>query len=215
MLSYTPAADAYGSAHVTVSAQDDGGTANGGHDTTNQTFALTITPVNDAPAFTTSGNVSVLENAGAQSLTWISSKSAGPANEVTQQIAYSTSNDNSSLFTAGGQPTLAPDGTLTFTPALNAAGTAQLTVTATDDGGTTNGGTDSTTTTYTLSVTAVNQPPTFSSGGDQTVLEDAGAQSTPWATTIDPGAPNESGQTVTLTTTNDNNALFSTPAQPR
>ena len=30
-----------------------------------------------------------------------------------------------------------------------------------------------------------------------------------WATAIDPGAPNESSQTVTFSTTNDNNALFS------
>ncbi len=209
VITYTPAADAYGSAHVTVRAQDDGGVANGGNDTTSRTFALTITPVNDAPSFSTSGNVSVLENAGAQSLAWITSQSPGPANEATQQITYSTSSDNPSLFTAGGQPTLAPDGTLTFTPAPNAAGSAQLTVTATDDGGTANGGTDSTTATYLLTVTGVNQAPSFNPGGDQTVREDAGAQSTPWATAIDPGAPNEAGQTVTFTTTNDDNALFS------
>ena len=152
VLTYAPAADANGTAHVTVRAQDDGGTANGGHDTTVRTFTITVTPVNDAPAFTTSGNVSVLENAGSQSLAWVSSNSPGPTDEAAQQITYSTSNDNASLFTAGGQPTVASNGTLTFTPASNASGSAQVTLTATDDGGTANGGHDSATATYTIAV---------------------------------------------------------------
>src|SRR5205814_1933863 len=49
-LTYTPAANANGSATVTVQMHDDGGTANGGVDTSAaQTFTITVTPVNDAP----------------------------------------------------------------------------------------------------------------------------------------------------------------------
>jgi hypothetical protein len=49
-LTYTAASNANGSATVTVRAHDDGGTANGGQDTSGpQTFTITITPVNDAP----------------------------------------------------------------------------------------------------------------------------------------------------------------------
>jgi CSLREA domain-containing protein len=49
-LAYTPAADANGSAEITVVLKDTGGTANGGVDTsTPQTFTITVTPVNDAP----------------------------------------------------------------------------------------------------------------------------------------------------------------------
>ncbi len=208
VLTYAPAADANGTVHVTVTAHDDGGTANGGHDTSSRTFTITITPVNDAPTFTTTGNVSVLENAGPQSLAWVSSHSTGPGNETAQQIVYAVSNDNPSLFAGGAQPALAADGTLTFTPATNAAGSAQITVTATDDGGTANGGHDSLTATYTLTVGAVNQAPTFTSAGNDSVLEDSGARSIQWATAIDPGAPNESSQTVSFGTTNDNNGLF-------
>ena len=52
-LSFTPAANAFGSAVVTVSLSDNGGTANGGDDTSNSvTFTITVTAVNDAPSFT-------------------------------------------------------------------------------------------------------------------------------------------------------------------
>src|SRR5205085_5287034 len=50
-LSYTLTANANGSATVTVQAHDDGGTANGGSNTSAaQTFTITATPVNDAPS---------------------------------------------------------------------------------------------------------------------------------------------------------------------
>jgi hypothetical protein len=50
VLSYTSAPNANGSATVSVKIHDNGGTANGGVDTsTAQTFTITITAVNDAP----------------------------------------------------------------------------------------------------------------------------------------------------------------------
>ena len=49
-LTYTPAANANGVATVTVRLKDDGGTANGGVDTSGpQTFTITVTAVNDVP----------------------------------------------------------------------------------------------------------------------------------------------------------------------
>ena len=68
-LTYTPAPNAFGSATITLVAQDDGGTANGGNDTSaSQTFDITVTPVNDAPAFTKGADQTVNEDAGAQSV---------------------------------------------------------------------------------------------------------------------------------------------------
>ena len=50
-LTYTLADNANGSATVTVQIHDNGGTANGGADTSAaQTFTITAGPVNDAPA---------------------------------------------------------------------------------------------------------------------------------------------------------------------
>ncbi|MCI0461722.1 MAG: hypothetical protein L0Z62_32625, partial [Gemmataceae bacterium] len=65
-----------------------------------------------------------------------------------------------------------------------------------------------------ISVTPVNDVPSFVKGPNQTVLEDAGPQSIfPWATSISAGPPNESSQQVDFLVSNNNNALFS--AQPQ
>ena len=55
-----------------------------------------------------------------------------------------------------------------------------------------------------------NVAPSFTIGANQTVAEDAGAQTvTAWATNISPGPPSESGQLVDFIVSNDNNTLFS------
>ena len=85
---------------------------------------------------------------------------------------------------------------LTYTPATNASGTATITVVLKDNGGTANGGVDtSAPQTFMITVTGVNHAPCFTKGADQTVLEDAGAQTVPnWATAISAGPANESGR---------------------
>ena len=66
----------------------------------------------------------------------------------------------------------------------NPSGAATITLRIADNGGTANGGVDqSATQTFVISVNAVNDAPSFTKGADQTVLEDAGAQSVSnWAT---------------------------------
>jgi hypothetical protein len=62
-LTYTPAANANGSATVTVTLFDDGGTANGGSDTSApQTFTITVNPVNDRPTLSAIGVSSKINN---------------------------------------------------------------------------------------------------------------------------------------------------------
>jgi len=178
-----------------------------------QTASVTFTLVNDAPSFTKGADQTVLEDAGAQSVSgWATSISAGPSDESSQTVSFTLSNDNNALFSV--QPAVAADGTLTYTPAADASGTATVTISATDNGGTANGGDDtSDSQTFTITVTAVNDVPSFTMGADQTLPEDAGAQTVGgWATSISAGATNESAQTVSFTVSNNNNALFS--AQP-
>ena len=68
-LTYTPAANANGSATVTLHIHDDGGTANGGVDTSApQTFAIYVGPVNDAPSFTRGPDQTINQGSGAQSV---------------------------------------------------------------------------------------------------------------------------------------------------
>ena len=209
-LTYTPVANANGSAIVTVRLHDNGGVLNGGVDTSApQTFTITVSAVNDAPGFVKGADQSVLEDAGAQTVaTWATAISAGPANESAQTLDFIVSNDNAGLFAV--QPAVAANGTLTYTPAANANGTATVTVRLHDSGGVLNGGVDtSAAQTFTITLTAVNDAPSFVKGADQTVNEDAGAQSVlGWASSISAGPANESAQVLTFAVTNTANTLF-------
>jgi hypothetical protein len=211
-LTYTPAANAVGSSIVSVSISDSGGIANGGVDTSAvQTFNVTVNPVNDEPTFTTAGNQTVLEDSGAQTVNgFVTASSPGPADESAQVVTVSvTGQTNGALFSV--LPSIDSAGTLTYTPAANANGSSTVTVHAVDSGGVANGG-DNTSPdqNFTITVTPVNDEPSFVKGADQTLNEDPGAQSVSgWATSISKGPANESAQTVAFTVTNDLNALFS------
>src|SRR5206468_7824280 len=117
-----PAANANGSATVTVQAKDSGGTANGGADTSAaQTFTITVTAVNDAPTFTKGADQTVLEDAGAQTAAgWATAISAGPADEAGQILNFIVTNDNNTLFSV--PPANPPTQTFTYTMAANANG---------------------------------------------------------------------------------------------
>jgi hypothetical protein len=78
--------------------------------------------------------------------------------EAGQTVQFLVSNDNPSLFSA--QPAVSPDGTLTYTPAPNACGSATVSVVARDNGGTASGGRDtSAAQTFVITVTPVNDCP--------------------------------------------------------
>lgn len=122
-----------------------------------ESFDLTVTPVNDAPSFTKGGDQTVSEDAGARTVSgWATGISAGPFE--TQTVTFSATNDNNTLFSV--QPQVSSNGTLTYTPAANAHGSATVTAKATDNGGTANGGqNESGTQTFTITVTPVNDAP--------------------------------------------------------
>ncbi|HKB04154.1 MAG TPA: Ig-like domain-containing protein [Gemmataceae bacterium] len=133
-VSYAP--DANGTATLTVRATDSGGLW------VETPLAVTVTPVNDAPAFTAGPNVTVASDAGPQSFSdWASGISAGSANEAGQSLTFDVSTDSPLLFAV--QPFIDPaTGALNFTPVLGASGTATVTVVLHDDGGTADGGAD-------------------------------------------------------------------------
>ena len=156
------------------------------------------------PSFTAGPGVSVAEDAGAQAL-------AGWATEIHGAgVAFAVSDDNQALFAAGRRPAVAPDGTLGFTTATDASGSAQVTVRAVAADGQL-----SAPATVTIAVTPVNDAPSFSAGGDQTVFENAAAQSVPgWATAIVRGPADEAGQTVSFAVTASDTTLFTVGGQP-
>ncbi|HJR95863.1 MAG TPA: HD domain-containing phosphohydrolase, partial [Gaiellaceae bacterium] len=141
-LSYTPAPEAYGAATVSVTARDDGGTANQGVDASAPaSFTITVSPVNDAPEFSLGGSQTALSALGRQSVPgFASSISCGPPNESGQDVSFVVSVDKPNLFRVA--PTISPDGTLSYTPKLLGLGVATVTVVAVDSGGTEHGGRD-------------------------------------------------------------------------
>jgi len=160
-LVFTPPADYFGPAGIQIASSDQGASGAGGFKTDTDTVALTVESVNDAPSFTKGPDQAVDEDSGPQTVPgWATDRSAGPANESTQALSFLVTNDNNALFSATGQPAIGPDGTLTFTPAALAYGTATVTVRIHDDGGTARGGVDtSVAQTFTLDVIPINHAP--------------------------------------------------------
>lgn len=205
-------ADYFGPASLTITTDDLGNTGLGSAFTAEDTIAIMVDAVNDAPTMATAASHTSNEDGGAQSVSGFATASAGPANEAGQSIVYNiTGNTNAALFVV--LPTIAPDGTLTYTAAANANGSATITVEAMDDGGTANGGVDtSAPTVFTIIVDAVNDAPSFAIAASHASDEDAGAQSVSgFATAISAGPADESTQTPTFVVTgNTNPGLFST-----
>ncbi len=101
--------------------------------------AATITSINDEPSFTMLGNQSVDEGSGFHSVVGFAAPSPGGGwDEASQTFTFTVSNNNASLFAVG--PAIDSSGTLTYTLAANANGTATIDVYLTDSGGTANGG---------------------------------------------------------------------------
>jgi hypothetical protein len=129
--------------------------------TTTQTFTVTVTAVNDAPTLAViTDPAPILEDAGAQTVNLTGIAAGGGE---TQGLTVTATSSNTGLIP---NPTVtytsaATTGSLSYTPVANANGTAVITVTATDDGGTANSGVATTTRTFTVAVTAVNDAPTL------------------------------------------------------
>ncbi len=211
-LSYTPAANAHGTATVTVRIHDDGGLDLGGDDTSDeQTFTITVNTVNDVPSFTKGPDIVTSGDGVLHSLPgWATGISRGPANEAGQTVDFLVTIPpaNNTLFTVA--PAVSADGTLTFTPKAAAVGVVTVTTQIRDNGGTADGGVDrSATQTFTITLTGLNRAPTFVKGVNQTALEDAGPRTVnAFVTAINVGATETNQRVQFLVTSNSNPALF-------
>jgi len=209
-LTYSPAANANGTATVTLTLTDDATKGGPALTTAPQTFTITVNPVNDVPSFLVGLNVSISEDGAYGMMGWATSITTGTGDPYSQTLTFRvTGNSNPALFAAG--PVVQASGRLSFTTAANKNGIATITLVLHDDGGTLNGGVDtSTPQTFIITVTPVNDAPSFTKGANQTVLEDCGPQTVSgWATSITAGPADEAGQTLDFMVTSDNNGLFS------
>lgn len=128
------------------------------------TFSRTITydpqtTVNQAPSFTKGANLTVSQGAGLQTVNgWATNISPGPPGEAGQQLTFLISVDKTNLFSQ--QPAISSTGTLTYQPSANQSGTATIQVSLRDNGGTANGGDDtSDPQSFTITIQAPPPPP--------------------------------------------------------
>jgi len=137
-LSYSIKPNANGSAIVKIILKDNGGLDNNGNDTSEiKDFRIVVKPVNDCPSFTKGNDIIISLNQEKQIIeNWAINISPGP-NELEQNVQFKIfSNSNSDLFVE--TPEISFDGTLSFTPAQNAFGEANISIYIIDDNETIN-----------------------------------------------------------------------------
>lgn len=160
-VTVTPANGQYGSATITLTL-DDG---NGG--TTTETFDVTVNRVNTAPTISAIGNQTINEDSDTGAIAFTLGDADGDTITVSGSSSDTTLVPNGNISISG----TGANRTVTVTPAANQFGTATITLTI-DDGF---GGT--VTETFDVTVNSVNDAPTVSAVGDQSIDEgtDTGA----------------------------------------
>jgi hypothetical protein len=154
-LTFTPAPNVSGTNTITVTAEDDAADWLGGgtHRSIAQTFRITVNSVNDAPVFTRGPHQTAARGTATRTIEgWATVISPGAPNESAQALTFLVSATPADLFEE--QPAIAANGRLTFRPSTVNAGTAVVTVQLRDNGGTANGGQDtSAPQTFTIEIT--------------------------------------------------------------
>ena len=187
-MAYTPAPDFFGLIGFSYEVEDLNGARGFG------SVRFNLRPVNDAPSFTLAGDVEAFEEEALSSINIVLDSSPGPANEQDQNLSFLIENNNPSLFQI--QPTVeASTGNLSFTPAPDAFGSAEVELILLDDGGDANGGVDtSPPQTFTITISPINDAPSFTAVDPPTADENAGPQTVNAWAAFDPGPDNESDQ---------------------
>ncbi|HEY3517735.1 MAG TPA: cytochrome c peroxidase, partial [Gammaproteobacteria bacterium] len=157
-VSVTPVANASGTATITVTVSD--GTA-----AASDTFVLTVTAVNDLPTISSVGNQTTAAGVAVGPL----ALTVGDLETAPGSLTLSATSSDTALVPVanivfGGT---GANRTVTVTPAIGSTGTALLTLTVND-------GTNTAATSFNLTVTAANSPPTISNIADRSTAEDTG-----------------------------------------
>ena len=198
-LTFAPVSFATGTATITVTVNDGQAQNN----TIIRTFTVSV--ANQPPTLNAPADLAVMTNSGLHTIN-LSGISSGAANEI-QYLTVTAVSSNPALIPS---PTVSyananTFGTVTFVPAINATGTATISVTVNDGQAQNN----TVTRTFTVTVTDVNQLPTLDAPANLAINANAGLQ-TVNLTGISSGAANES-QTLTVTAVSSNPALISNP----
>jgi CSLREA domain-containing protein len=167
LIVINPATNLNGTTDITITVNTTGGS-------TSRTFQVTVNPVNDAPSFERRLVNTSSEDAGVISIpNFALNLSAGPPDELGQSVSFQVvGNSNPLLFASG--PGINASGTLSYTSAANAHGSAVISVVMKDNGGTANGGEDtSKPQSFTIVVEPVDDAPVNVMPGQQSVIENS------------------------------------------
>ena len=160
-LVFTPAPNAFGTANITISVQDNGGTANGGIDTKTISFTITINSINDAPV---ANNDEITVEEGETTSILVSNNSSVLDNDIDVE------NDilNAVLISppTNGSLILNTDGSFTYSHNGSETTTDSFTYKAND------GTLDSNIATVTITITPINDAPI--ANDDEVVVEEGG-----------------------------------------
>ncbi|WP_276371977.1 tandem-95 repeat protein [Chryseolinea sp. H1M3-3] len=162
-VTITPETDQTGSATITIEVND-------GSETSSTTFILTVTASNVAPTISTIGDQSTSESTATSAIPI----TVGDTDDPVADLVLSGSSGNTTLvpnanIAFGGS---GADRTVTITPAAGQSGTATITVEVSD-------GTDVASTSFTLTVTAINDAPTISTISNQSTSESTATSAIP------------------------------------
>ncbi|HEV7661296.1 MAG TPA: cadherin-like domain-containing protein, partial [Allosphingosinicella sp.] len=185
-LTFVPTANlnGTGAASVSFTVIDNGGTVGAGQnaDTIPNTLSFDIVSVNDAPSGADK-TITINEDSG-YTLTVADFGYSDVDGNAFEAVIFSSNVTGGTLYINGNPLTnvtlvylhTIQSGVVVFVPTANATGAAgSITFTVRDDGGFDNGGqaADTTPNTLTFSMTAVNDAPTNTVPGGQTINEDA------------------------------------------
>lgn len=218
---------ANGTSILRMRLYDNGGTNNGGVDSSEQIICtLIVVPVNQRPTFRIAGNNPIITTVGLFTNVfngYLSNVSPGHFSEGSQVITAEVTNSDPSKFTA--QPSIAILGTgnnrsgdLTFIPTTADTGRVTLFIKLKDNGGTDSGGIDSSVAQQVLLILKpqINSAPTFMGATNQVAINASTRRTVPgWIINISPGTYSyEASQTLTYTIRNSNPLAFTPTGQP-
>jgi VCBS repeat-containing protein len=225
--------DFHGTSTININVSDLGNPAL----TSSVELPITVTSVNDQPNFMLNQVfVQQDEDAGLQRITEFVEQSsilAGPADEVSQGLDFVLSIEGNVTGNLAFRTIdiNAVTGDLTYQTEVDTNGEAVFRVVLRDQGlaGPAPNDNESEFQLFTINVTAINDPPTFDSGPDQTINEDAGPiLIANWAENIQPGPstatdesdqinndvePDEAFKFTVVPLSGPNNVSFVTPPQ--
>jgi len=169
-ITFTPVTNANGSVTNTLIATE-------GPLSTTNTFVLTITPVTQPPSYALVTNL-VLVNEETTNVTltatnFLSSMLAGPPNQISEKWGFVATTATNSITNVAFTvlPSVATNGTLTFSPTAHSFGTNLVTLVMTNTGSTNNGGINSYTNSFMIGVVETNHAPFIVGASNQTILE--------------------------------------------